>query len=184
METTNYVALFGYLCIFMNRFRYMAISKFNMNLTILVTGLFAFIVYYFNEIRDETDYCTQLRTRQLAHVLFIIYILATFMITRNVRLYYVVALVAHSLFLYNISTNTNQLMAYVSMSVYFAMIFANTIKGDYSIVLVIGQVLLFVFYSIGAYKTYALDKINHNIVKCPVVSADKTDTMQELVKQE
>jgi hypothetical protein len=158
----------------------MATSKFNMNLTILVTGLFAFIVYYFNKIREESND----NVRQIAHTLFIIYILSTFITTRHVKLYYVVALIAHSLFLYNILTNTNQLMAYVSMSVYFAMIFANTIKGDYSIVLVLGQVLLFVFYSIGAYKAYALDKINHNIVKCPVVSADKTDTTQELVKQE
>lgn len=189
METTNYLALFGYLFIFLNRFRYMLTSKFNTSLVILVTGLFAFIVYYFNEIRAETDYTIQLRTRQIAHAMFIIYILTTLLIIKNFKLYYLVAFIAHALFLYNVSTNTNQLMAHISMSTYFAMIFANTIKGNYSVVLVLGQILLVVFYAIGAYKlviekqSSIFDKINPTIVKCPVKNADKTDTTREHVKQ-
>jgi hypothetical protein len=188
METTNYLALFGYLFIFLNRFRYMLTSKFNTSLIILTTGLFAFIVYYFNEIRAETDYTMQLRTRQIAHAMFIIYILTTLLILKNFKLYYLVAFIAHALFLYNVSTNTNQLMAHISMSTYFAMIFANTIKGNYSVVLVLGQILLVVFYAVGAYKlviekqSSIFDKINPTIVKCPVKNADKTDTTREHVK--
>lgn len=189
METTNYLGLFGYLFIFLNRFRYMLTSKFNVSLVILTIGLFAFIVYYFNEIRAETDYTTQLRTRQTAHTMFIIYILFSLLIVKKIKLYYLVAFIAHALFLYNVSTNTNQLMAHISMSTYFAMIFANTIKEKYSVVLVIGQILLVIFYAIGAYKlvieeqSSILDKINPTIVKCPVKNADKTDTTRERVKQ-
>jgi hypothetical protein len=185
----KYLALFGYSFIFMNRFRYMVTSKFNITLGILVAGLFAFIVYYFNEIRAETDYATQLRTLQFAHAIFIIYILSAILVARNFKLYYLAAFIAHTTFLYNISTNTNQLMAYIAMSAYFAMIFANTFKGDYSVVLVLGQILLFAFYAIGAYKLIVeepssiLDKINPTIVKCPVKNADKSDTTREHVKQ-
>ena len=185
----KYLALFGYLFIFLNRFRYMVTSKFNITLGILLVGLFAFIVYYFNEIRAETDYATQLRTLQFAHAIFTIYILSAVLVARNFKLYYLAAFIAHTTFLYNISTNTNPFMAYASMSAYFAMIFANKIKGDYSIVLILGQILLFIFYAIGAYKLIVeepssiLDKINPTIVKCPVKNADKTDTTREHVNQ-
>lgn len=190
MEITNTFAFFGYVCIFLDRFRYMLTSKFNASLVILVTGLFTFIVYYFNEICEKTDYATQLRTRQIAHTMFIIYILTTVFIVRKFKLYYLVAFIAHALFLFNVSTNTNQLTAHVSMSAYFALILAITINGDYSGILVLGQIMLVVFYAVGAYKliiqqqpSSVLGKINPTIVKCPVKNADKTDTTQERVKQ-
>jgi hypothetical protein len=190
MEITNTFAFFGYVCIFLDRFRYALTSKFNASLVILVSGLFTFIVYYYNEICDGTDYARQLRTRQIAHAMFIIYILTAVFIARKFKIYYLVAFIAHALFLYNVSTNTNQLTAHVSMSAYFALIFANTINGDYSGMLVLGQIMLIVFYAVGAYKliiqeqpSSVLDKINPTIVKCPVKNADKTDTTQERVKQ-
>jgi len=150
------------------------------NMAILFVGLILFVIYYYNSIIERTNYkndSNQLRTKQIAHSTFIIYILFSFLVAHYYRFYNFIALVAHSLYVFDLFTNTSRMLAPIVMTgAYAGIIYRNTILGNQSKILLLGQTLLLIFYAIESFK------INNDIMKCRVKNADKTDTTPERVK--
>ena len=181
---SNYFALSGYFVIFVGGIIRMLTEPNTriqlVNLVLLFIGLIVFMVYYYNAIIDRTNYkndANQLRTKQIAHSTFILYILFSFLVVRYYRFYNLIALVAHSLYVFDLFTNTSLIFAPIIMTgAYAGIIYKNTILGNQSKILLLGQTLLLFFYAIESFK------INSDIVKCRAKNADKTDTTPERAK--
>lgn len=181
---SNYFALSGYFVILIGGIIRMLTEPNTriqlVNLIILFIGLIVFMVYYYNAIIENTNYkndLSQLRTKQIAHSTFILYILFSFLVVRYYRLYNLISLVAHSLYVFDLFTHTSRILAPLVMTgAYAGIIYKNTILGNQSKILLLGQTLLLIFYAIESFK------INNDIVKCRVKNADKTDTTPERAK--
>ena len=157
----NYLALFGYSGIFINKMIQLLTKPDSRNnqivLIILLIGLAAFMHYYYNLTQYKKDYIndkTQLIARQTAHTMFILFLLGTFIILNNYEFYNLIALVAHSLFLYDIITTSSLFIPSLLLTIHFGMITANSITKNRPKLLIISQLLLFVFFLQGLQGTY------------------------------
>ena len=181
---SNYFALFGYSVILVGGFiRILTEPNTRIqlaNMAILFVGLIVFMVYYYNAIIEKINYkndSMQLQTKQIAHSTFIVYILSSFLVVRYYKVYNLIALFAHSLYAFDLFTGMVHVFAPIMMSLaYASIIYTNTFLGNQSTILLLGQILLLIFYAIESFK------INSDIVKCRVKNADKTGTTPERVK--
>ena len=175
---SNYFALSGYFVILIGGIIRM-LTEPNTRIQ-LVNLIILFMVYYYNAIIENTNYkndLSQLRTKQIAPSTFILYILFSFLVVRYYRFYNLISLVAHSLYVFDLFTHTSRILAPLVMTgAYAGIIYKNTILGNQSKILLLGQTLLLIFYAIESFK------INNDIVKCRVKNADKTDTTPERAK--
>ena len=149
----NYLALFGYSGIFINKMIQLLTKPDSRNnqviIIILLIGLAAFMNYYYNLTQYKKDYTndkTQLIARQTAHTMFILFILGTFIILNNYEFYNFIALGAHSLFIYVIITTSSLFIPSVLLTIYFGIITANSITKNRPKLLIISQLLLFGFF--------------------------------------
>ena len=152
----NYLALFGYSGIFINKMIQLLTKPDSRNnqviIIILLIGLAAFMNYYYNLTQYKKDYTndkTQLIARQTAHTMFILFILGTFIILNNYEFYNFIALGAHSLFIYDIITTSSLFIPSVLLTIYFGIITANSITKNRPKLLIISQLLLFGFFLQG-----------------------------------
>ena len=172
MNYVNYFALFGYSSLFIgNGLNLVNNPKESLSLIILLIGLAAFIIYYYKTIYSNQDYTTdktQLFTNKSAHTFYILFILWTFFILNQFHPIFAIALLGHSLFIYDLYTNTNQLYGsqlfgsqlygsqlYGSLllAIFFGLSVANTthLIDTTSKIILFGQLLLFVFFTIETY---------------------------------
>ena len=182
MNYVNYFALFGYSSLFIgNGLNLVNNPKESLSLIILLIGLAAFIIYYYKTIYLNQDYTTdktQLFTNKSAHTFYILFILWTFFILNQFHPIFAIALLGHSLFIYDLYTNTNQLygsqlfgsqlfgsqlygsqlfgsqlFGSLLLAIFFGLSVANTthLIDTTSKIILFGQLLLFVFFTIETY---------------------------------
>ena len=172
MNYVNYFALFGYSSLFIgNGLNLVNNPKESLSLIILLIGLAAFIIYYYKTIYSNQDYTTnktQLFTNKVAHTFYILFILWTFFILNQFHPIFAIALLGHSLFIYDLYTNTNQLygsqlfgsqlfgsqlFGSLLLAIFFGLSVANTkhLIDTTSKLVLFGQLLLFVFFTIETY---------------------------------
>ena len=162
MNYVNYFALFGYSSLFIgNGLNLVNNPKESLSLIILLIGLAAFIIYYYKTIYSNQDYTTnktQLFTNKVAHTFYILFILWTFFILNQFHPIFAIALLGHSLFIYDLYTNTNQLygsqlFGSLLLAIFFGLSVANTthLIDTTSKIILFGQLLLFVFFTIETY---------------------------------
>ena len=158
----NYFALFGYSSIFINKIIQLLTKLDSQNkqfgVIILVISLAAFMNYYYNLIQYKKDYTndkTQMIVRQTAHIMFILFVLGTFIVYNNYEISNFIALIAHGLFMYNIITTTSLFIPSVLLAIYFGMVSINSIIENKSKILLLGQLLLFAFFLQGTYGLVA-----------------------------
>ena len=161
-----YYGLIGYLCIF--SYNLYKLTNLNQNiydiigyiLIIVSSGLIS--LYYSRVITtslNEKNNKSQLLTRLLYHVVFIIYSLYSIVI---LNLYYnnYIGLIAHITLLYNLLSKTDYLFGTILLLLYFiygSIVSLNNIKP--LMLQFIGQVILILFFSKIIYKRLTNKKI-------------------------
>jgi hypothetical protein len=159
--------LIGYICIF--SYNLYKLANLNQNiyniigfiLIIIPSGLIS--VYYSRIITsslNEMNNKSQLLTRLLFHIVFIIYNLYSIVILNSEYYYNYIGLIAHMTLLYNVLSKTDYLFGRIMLLIYFIYGAIVSLKNIKPVLLqFIGQVILILFFSKIIFKQLTIKKI-------------------------
>jgi hypothetical protein len=153
----DYVALFGYLSLFIF-FGYKLSDTFKRPVDLianlsLLAGLAALIVYHYRKIMekiDEKNNDSQKQARLVAHSTIVVFFLLTLTTysTAVYRFYDNFGLLGHTFLLWTVATNNNQIIGLILLALYFFFATYRKIKvtGNMEVLNLIGRTLLTIFF--------------------------------------
>ena len=156
----DYIATIGYSLIFIaNGLSFSNKSPLELlALLLILTSTCAFSIYYYTSASTNKTTITdnrQLQIKQLAHTSIILFLLFSIFILEKSKYFYYIGILANSLLLYAITTNTSLFLGTLLLAIFFGLFAIHNYIMHGSHIAMLGQAILFMYFM---EKTYTFFK--------------------------